>query len=75
MIPTCCGPWHNGSSHCVTFYLCHGYWTILDPLNPTKNGYPTHETHLHRAITNFYVTRGLPPPTLSPYRRVHMIAI
>jgi len=24
-IPTCCGPWHNGSDHFVTFYLCQEY--------------------------------------------------
>jgi hypothetical protein len=21
-LPTCCGPWHNGSGHFLTFYLC-----------------------------------------------------
>ena len=31
-IPTCCGPWHNGAGHFVTFYLCPEYWSILDPL-------------------------------------------
>ena len=31
-IPTCCGPWHNGSDHAVTLYMCQEYWTILDPL-------------------------------------------
>ena len=24
-IPTCCGPWHNGSDQFVTFYLCQEY--------------------------------------------------
>ena len=24
-IPTCCGPWHNGADHFVTFYLCKEY--------------------------------------------------
>ena len=24
-IPTCCGPWHNGAVHFVTFYLCQEY--------------------------------------------------
>ena len=24
-IPRCCGPWHNGANHFVTFYLCQEY--------------------------------------------------
>ena len=40
-IPTCCGPWHNGSGHFVTFYLCQEYWTILDPLGPSPASNPT----------------------------------
>jgi hypothetical protein len=24
-LPTCCGPWHNGSDHFLTFYLCPEY--------------------------------------------------
>ena len=43
VIPTCCSPWHNGSNHVVSFYLCPEYWTILDLLKPAKNGYLTQE--------------------------------
>jgi len=66
-LPLCCGPWHNGSNHFVPFYLCPEYCTILDPLNPARDSYPTQETHLHSAITESYVTRGPPPP--SPHTR------
>ena len=40
-IPTCCGPWHNGADHFVTFYMCPEYWSILDPLEGATIA-PTH---------------------------------
>jgi hypothetical protein len=74
VLPTSCGPWHNGSNHFVTFCRCPDYWTILDPLYPVRNSYPTQETHLHCAITKSYVARGVLSPTLLPYKKMHRIA-
>ncbi len=44
-IPTCCGPWHNGAGHFVTFYLCQDYWTILDPQNPSPTTRVSYKTN------------------------------
>jgi len=60
-IPTCCGPWHNGSDHFVTFYLCQEYWTMLDPLCLARASYPAFETQLHNALHESFTSRGLPP--------------
>ena len=75
MIPTCCGPWHNGADHIVTFYLCHEYWTILDPLRPSEASYPALETQLHSVLRESFTHRGLPPPHRPPDRRVVRIAV
>ena len=73
-IPTCCGPWHDGSDHFVTFYMCQEYWTILDPLRPAMVSYPSLKTKLHNALPESFTHIGLPhlqhPP---PYRRVERI--
>ena len=74
-IPTCCGPWHNGSNHFVTFYMYQEYWTILGPLHPARASYPTFETQLHNAINESFAARGLHPLTLPPYKRVERIAV
>ncbi len=50
-IPTCCGPWHNGAKHFVTFYLCPEYWTLLDPYDPNRpDRWAACETQLDKAL-------------------------
>ena len=63
-IPTCCGPWHNGSDHFVTFYMCKEYWTIIYPLCPARASYPAFETQLQNALHESFTARGLLSPTL-----------
>jgi len=65
-VPICCGPWHNGSKHFLTFYICPDYWTNLDPLDPTEGTYQSHEANLHKALTESYGSRGLPPTPFPP---------
>jgi hypothetical protein len=75
MIPTCCGSWHNVANHLITFYLCPEYWTILDPISLARDSYPALESQLHNALTESFIARRLPPPTLPPYIRTSRIAV
>ena len=75
-IPTCCGPWHKGANHFVTFYLCPEYWTLLDPYDPTRpDRWAACETHLYKALTYSFTTRGLPVPALPTYKHIERLAI
>ena len=65
-IPTCCGPWHNGANHFLTFYLCQDYWTLLDPLSPAPETRAVFEEQLHNALKESFFERGFAPPALPP---------
>ncbi len=74
-IPTCCGPWHNGAGHFVTFYLCPEYWSILGPLEGATIA-PTNMQHqLHTALHESFHSRGLPTPPLPTFWVLPRIAI
>jgi hypothetical protein len=73
-IPTCCGPWHNGAGHFVTFYLCPEYWSILDPLEGAAVAPARMQHRLHDALHESFHSRGLPTPPLPPFRSLPQIA-
>jgi len=74
-IPTCCGPWHNGEGHFVTFYLCQGHWSIIDPLDEDLSEPPRMQLSLHRALRESFTSRNLPVPPLPAYRKLPRIAV
>jgi hypothetical protein len=47
---TCCGPWHNGAGHFVTFYMCPEYRSILDPLEDVIFTPTRMQRHPHCAL-------------------------
>jgi len=69
-IPTCFGPWHNGAGHLVTFYMCPGYWSIIDPLEEDLSEPPPMQFRLHRALRESFTSPNLPIPPLPAYRKL-----
>jgi len=74
-IPICCGPWHSGTGHFVTFYICQEYWSILDPLEDDLLEPTRLQRKLHRALRESFSSRNLPTPPLPSYRQFPKIAI
>ena len=74
-IPTCCGPWHNGAGHFVTFYVCQKYWSIIDPLEEDLPEPPHMQFRLHKALRESFTSRNLPIPPLPTYRKLPRIAV
>jgi len=74
-ISTCYGTRHNASGHFATLYLCQDYWTIQDPLNPAPAHQGNLQDRLRKALTLSFNARGLPPSSLSRYKRVERIVV
>jgi hypothetical protein len=75
-IPTCCGPWHKGAGHFVTFYLCQDYLSIIDPLEEDLPDPPPRlQFWLHKALRESFTVRNLPIPPLPAYRKLPKIAV
>jgi hypothetical protein len=74
-ILTCCGPWHNGSGHFVTFNMCQEYWSIIDPLEEDLPKPPRIQYKLHRALRESFTSRTLLISPLPAYRQLLRIAI
>ena len=74
-IPTACGAWYNGEHHFATFYICAGYWSIIDTRQDFPLPHPGMQECIIRALRKAFRGRNLPVPPLPTYKQAPRIAV